>query len=281
MLGLTEVLKLFGFATPFIYAAATYGFFRWLDKKASGPAKKALSGWLVPKQYDRAALRGAVLELFDRVYTQPLFDLRAFFRSALITISVTLVAIFHARLPHTSAIIRDPEFSLDVIHTTRLVVRDYTNTIFIVNVIFDYIALFIIRSRLADSRITPFLALTIGPLLGVLFVALCIFARTCIGLLTVTQEDDYWWLNIDIVLPMIMDQYYLTTSASALVVHLWLPYFALCVSLVKGLNYLLLAVNKAQWFLKRGKDHPLEAIGFVAAPLMFLGAVAVQMLVSR
>src|SRR5258708_4525759 len=200
MLGLTEVLKLFGFATPFIYAAATYGFFRWLDKKASGPAKKALSGWLVPKQYDRAALRGAVLELFDRVYTQPLFDLLAFFRSALI---------------------------------------------------------------------------------GVLFVALCIFARTCIGLLTVTQEDDYWWLNIDIVLPMIMDQYYLTTSASALVVHLWLPYFALCVSLVKGLNYLLLAVNKAQWFLKRGKDHPLEAIGFVAAPLMFLGAVAVQMLVSR
>src|SRR5258708_1493398 len=89
------------------------------------------------------------------------------------------------------------------------------------------------ESRLADSRITPFLALTIGPLLGVLFVALCIFARTCIGLLTVTQEDDYWWLNIDIVLPMIMDQYYLTTSASALVVHLWLPYFALCVSLVQ------------------------------------------------
>jgi hypothetical protein len=69
----TEVLKLLGFTTPFIYAAATYGFFRWLDKKASGPAKKAISGWLVPRQYDRTGIASAILELFDRVYTQPLF----------------------------------------------------------------------------------------------------------------------------------------------------------------------------------------------------------------
>jgi hypothetical protein len=34
---LTEMLKLLGFTTPFIYAVTTYGFFHWLDKKASGP----------------------------------------------------------------------------------------------------------------------------------------------------------------------------------------------------------------------------------------------------
>jgi hypothetical protein len=56
-----------------------------------------------------------------------------------------------------------------------------------------------------------------------------------------------------------------------------LPFFALSVGVLKLLNYLLRAANTAQWFLKRGKDHPLEAVGFVAAPLMFLGAVAVQM----
>jgi hypothetical protein len=29
-------MKLLGFTTPLLYAAATYGFFLWLDKKASG-----------------------------------------------------------------------------------------------------------------------------------------------------------------------------------------------------------------------------------------------------
>jgi hypothetical protein len=74
------------------------------------------------------------------------------------------------------------------------------------------------------------------------------------------------------------DRYTLVTSAGALLVHLWLPLFALCVGLLKGLNYFLLAANAAKWFLKRGKDHPLEAVGFVAAPLVFLAAAVVQML---
>jgi hypothetical protein len=52
-----------------------------------------------------------------------------------------------------------------------------------------------------------------------------------------------------------------------------LPFFALSVGVLK---LLLRAAKTAQWFLKRGKDYPLEAVGFVAAPLMFLGAV-VQM----
>jgi hypothetical protein len=50
---------------------------------------------------------------------------------------------------------------------------------------------------------------------------------------------------------------------------------------LKGLNYFLSAAHRAQWFLKRGKDHPLEAVGFVAAPLMFLGAVAFQVFLPK
>jgi hypothetical protein len=65
---LTEIARLLGFTTPLIYAAATYGFFLWLDTKSSGPAKKAIAGWLQPKQYDRAAIRSAILDLFDKVY---------------------------------------------------------------------------------------------------------------------------------------------------------------------------------------------------------------------
>ena len=49
-----------GLHKPLVYAAATCGFFLWLDKKASGPAKKAIS--LQPKEYDRAAIAAAILE---------------------------------------------------------------------------------------------------------------------------------------------------------------------------------------------------------------------------
>jgi hypothetical protein len=40
---LTEALKLLGFTAPFAYAAAVYGVFHFLDKKASGQAKKAIA----------------------------------------------------------------------------------------------------------------------------------------------------------------------------------------------------------------------------------------------
>src|SRR6266436_3548644 len=92
---LTELMKqLPGYAPAFAYASITYGFFLWLDKKASGPAKKAISGWLVPKAYDRAAISVAILEMFDRLYTQPLLSLRAFRRSAVITIVISCIVVY-------------------------------------------------------------------------------------------------------------------------------------------------------------------------------------------
>ncbi len=90
---LAEVLKALGFTTPFIYAAATYGLFHLADKKASGQAKRAISGWLEPKEYDKAAVSAAIIEMFDRVYTRPLLSWRALFRSALITFAVTLIVL--------------------------------------------------------------------------------------------------------------------------------------------------------------------------------------------
>jgi hypothetical protein len=40
---------------------------------------------------------------------------------------------------------------------------------------------------------------------------------------------------------------------------------------------LLGAARKAQWFLKDGKEHPLDAVGYVAACIVFLSVVACQM----
>jgi hypothetical protein len=115
------------------------------------------------------------------------------------------------------------------------------------------------------------------------FVSLCLVVRTTV----------YWLIlhylarvgsTIAFILAWrtsIIGDFALSLSEGALLVHLWLPLFAISVVLLKGLNYFLLAAKTAQWFLKRGKDHPLEAVGFVAAPLVFIGATAVQLLVSR
>ena len=285
---LTELVKVLGFTTPLIYAAATYGFFLWLDEKASGPAKKAISGWLVPKEYDRAAVQAAILELFDKVYTQPLLTWRAFRRSALITTSITLAIIFEYE-PQLITLSGFPieEDTNELYYSNRIMLASFSLTAFAVNVASDYIALYIIRRRLADYLITPFAALIVGPILGLSFVIFCIFIRAwpymeinfvieyafnqTSYLVLATTEDVRQFFTTDLTT-------LLTTSAGALIVHMWLPLFALCVGLLTGLNYLLLAANTAQWFLKRGKDHPLEAVGFVAAPLVLLVAAEVQLL---
>jgi hypothetical protein len=46
---------------------------------------------------------------------------------------------------------------------------------------------------------------------------------------------------------------------------------------LKALNLFRLWVGGAQWFLKSGKDHPLDAIGYVAGAVVFAGAGALRL----
>jgi hypothetical protein len=286
----TEVLKLLGFSTPFIYAAATYGFFHWLDRKASGPAKRAISGWLEPKEYDKAAVQAAVLEVFDKVYTRPLLAWRAFFRSMAISV-ITLFIFLH-------------ELGLDVKLANSYYWPDedllrYVLWYFIfpfmltINVVFDFIALFVVRHWLAKHNLSPAKALIIGPFMGILLVAALLVIRNTIidvvadwllGRISTSLNDAAWYVSYIIQMfvgyapgKSLPD----AAVTAALFVHLWLPFFALCVGLVKGSNYFLFATKHAQWFLKQGQQHPFDALGLVAAPLVFIIAVAVQMLVSK
>jgi len=332
---LTEALKLLGFTTPLIYAAATYGFFHWLDKKASGPAKRAISGWLEPKEYDKAAVAAAVVELFDRVYTTPLLAWRAFFRSASITVVVTIIVIHeligiasfftfddgadlepiieNAADPEPENAASEPFFKKDAewsIVTHAISEAAEWSIIITINIVSDYLALFIIRRWLSRAS-RPVVALLFGPLLGIVLVTAIAtlrtiivvaftyataFIGTAISLYIYHNIAPDWWRLLSVVGGIIIEYlpsaYDLRTiynhgtsigasNIAALVVHLWLPFFALCVGLAKGLHYFQSATKGAQWFLKRGKDHPFDALGLVAAPLVFIVAVAVQMLVSK
>jgi hypothetical protein len=68
--------------------------------------------------------------------------------------------------------------------------------------------------------------------------------------------------------------------ASAFLVHSWLLLFAFGVVVVHLINSLRLATRQTMWFLKRGKDHPLQAIGFVSATAIFLVAASASVIKS-
>ena len=68
----------------------------------------------------------------------------------------------------------------------------------------------------------------------------------------------------------------IAVMAPALIIHLWLPLFALSTLIARLVFWIGRAVEKAQWFLKQGDAHPLKAIGMVATILVFGSAMLVK-----
>ena len=67
--------------------------------------------------------------------------------------------------------------------------------------------------------------------------------------------------------------FFLVWALPALAVFVWLLLFALGILTARLLTALSWIVGRTQ-FLKEGKEHPLKAIGYVAAVAVFLGIVA-------
>jgi hypothetical protein len=170
---LKQIAEKLGYATPLIYAGMAYKLFGWLDNEVSAQAKAALSramkldaigrlGTLPNKQ-----LADALVEVFDRLYTYPLKSGRAFLRSALFTIVVTLVFLYEMSDIVTPV-------------TSRVVFSVIYATLF--NVGADYISLFIIRAWLMRAGRRPVLALLGGTLIGAAFVYVVTTVRAVIPL---------------------------------------------------------------------------------------------------
>jgi hypothetical protein len=113
------------------------------------------------------------------------------------------------------------------------------------NILSDYLALFIIRHRLSRA-IRPVVALHLDHSWVSCWLTVLVFLRQIVVNVIVNSVGllDAWWrLQGDLG--------------------------------VANLSYIAATSNSYI-----GKDHPLDALGFVAAPLIFLVAVAVQTLVS-
>jgi hypothetical protein len=127
-------------------------------------------------------------------------------------------------------------------------------------IISDYISLFIVR-RFLNAKIA-LVARVLGALAsGVVTVTLLYFIGLMVSASLLPEFGDHdwgWWYSFAVTLP------------AALLIHLWLPAFALGAVGFRILKPMLKTIRRAQWFLKRGNDHPFEAIGLVAAVPVFL-----------
>jgi hypothetical protein len=273
-----ELLRLLGLGTPVIYAAAIYGLFHWLDANVSEGGKEAISRLLDLKDYDSKQVSAAFVEVFDRLYSSPLLSTRAFLRSSVITLVTSGIFICE------SAWFRDLFvffFKAWIEGWIFWAVLGTTIVSLVVNIVSDYASLFLIRAWLTRAMSRPAATLLIAAMIGAfIIVTTFAFRFTLAGLLQMnvgvlsrnvlaTAED---------VSPHMLWEAYVPALLffPGIVVFAWLPLFAIGIVFLRIINPLSVAVRKAQWFLKDGKDHPLDAVGYVAAAIVFAVLVVWQ-----
>jgi hypothetical protein len=269
---LVELTKLVpSLAIPGAYGAAAFGLFHWLDKKASGQAKRAISEWLKPLPYDRAAVRAAVVELFDRIYTSPLLSFRAFGRSMLFTLFVAgIFAIGFVRDDYIQEWARVTSIFHVFINIVPFILS---------NIVTDYLSLFLIRRWLEIKGGNPLVVVLVGLSIGIIGIMLInavisvLWIQLADGITFYKAIAKYFDLAQGALAGMLIGERFIFAAVG---VHLWLLLLALGVVLLQFLNFFISATEKTQWFLKQGRNHPLDAIGYVAAVIVFLTTVALQ-----
>src|ERR1051325_1904192 len=158
----SEALKILGLTTPLLYGALIYGFFHYLDKRASGEAKRAISAWLETFRYDAGAVASAMMELFDKIYGIPLLARRAFLRSVLFTVGVTTAFLYESGELRT----------LVNLAGFTIIGRMAFASFLLINCLADYAALFLIRPMLGIGSDRPIAVLLAGIIAGATIVAL-------------------------------------------------------------------------------------------------------------
>jgi hypothetical protein len=289
--------KYFGLGLVFALTGFTYGFFLWIDKRVSVAAKEAMATWFSPGAIDQKAMASALLEMFDLIYGKPLLSLRAFLRSAAISIVLTLLFVILRQIHGFYGI-----GGLD--DTADYIIEIWAP--FISNILSDYISLFVVRRWLEDNSRSPLAVVATGTLIGSAIILAFFVFRLEIGGLALEFGDflfDWSSFGLNSLLTGIknandgvMDQLGLSSTSfetagtiwgtfvdelvpAALAVHLWLPLFGLGLFILRGGALFAKPVAFMRWFLEQGDNHPYEAVGYVAAGTVFLTGAIVHWLI--
>jgi len=294
---LKKLAEHLGFAAPFGYAALAFSLFSWADKELSVEAKDLLARTMRFKDYKNEQIASALVEVFDRIYTGRAVDQvvhqsdlsrsdaeviwdkrlanwlgnllgwRAFFRSSLFTTIILAIYVFEL---YRYGLYRPTDLGQE---SSVLLIS------WVFNVFTDYLSLFAIRPALTQSGKKPVAGLFWGFAWGCWIVFLGQLARAQF----VEASLQGWETNKfrSDFLPdsdAFLFSDYLVWPAFAVLA--WLPLFALGIVIVRLLTPLSSMVGTVQWFLKEGKEHPLKAIGYVAAVVVFLATVAGRVVLS-
>jgi hypothetical protein len=257
---LVDALTLLGLSTPFIYAGATYSVFLYLDNKASDDAKGIVAGWLKPLDFKEVNVASATVELFDRLYTQPLLGWRAFMRSAVFSIVIFFLAMYEFGLV-------DDFFGSFPPIEYRGEGSSIVMVALVANIVSDYLSLFVIRAWLNVADRRPVVSLFGAAAIGALVVVFIFIVRDNI-LAWITFGS--FEMSLETLKISNLTSRHNFSMWAAVAVHFWLLLFALGILVLRLLSPLLWAAGKVQWFIKQGQFHPVEAVGYVAAALVFV-----------
>jgi hypothetical protein len=280
-----KFFELLGLGVPLSLGATTYGVFAWLDSNASDEATKVISSWLHGRSHNKPDLGNLIINAFDRIYTSPLLTFRAFRRSATISMLMWLLGYF---IPFCIGFLFFPEHNefhriMEGLSLIDLFVGLILTLPFII--LSDYISLFFVRTFLSLARVHPVIA-SIGAFIIGVGIILAIFGLlgTALAPLWIVDSDkEILDVAPDFVINLRIDYILLGGLGSplgilspALIIHLWLPLFALSSLAARLVFPMFRAAEKAQWFLKQGDTHPLKAIGVVATIIVFGSAMLVK-----
>jgi hypothetical protein len=146
---------------------------------------------------------------------------------------------------------------------------------FLSNSISDYVSLFVIRRWLLMGGHKPVIAIFIGALIGMLVVSAAMSGVAIVfGMLSFYIINDPFFFLTSLWGAIFQDPFGEPLLLSAFAVHSWLILFGIGILSLRLLNLLRLSLARMQWFLKQGHFHPLDAIGYVAAVIVFFATVA-------
>jgi hypothetical protein len=127
---------------------------------------------------------------------------------------------------------------------------------------------------------SPLFALTTGPIIGAIVIITFYLVRDVgeFSISTMSFHFRYFLEDIQMWFAAIQNPVgqRRILLIPAIAVHLWLPLFAFGVVFAKAINSFRSSAVWAQWFLKKGREHPLQAIGYVGATLVFIGTGLAQ-----
>jgi hypothetical protein len=274
---IATLLDHLGYPTPLLCAAAAYGLFHWLDENTSDEAKAAITSTMQGQGLEADRIVSALLEIFDRIYTYPLWSIRAFRRSFFLTIVASFVTF--PTVSRVAGMLPPPKSGniYTIFETLMLLTLSLS-----VNILTDYVSLFYVRRWLRTAADRPVLALTLGALAAILIVTLGNLLRD-IMLIFINVKGHFY---IPPLSKQALDFLAFIFAASlifsipALIVFVWLPLFAIGILVARITGPLFRAVGKIQWFLKEGQTHPLRAVGCVAAIVVLGFGIILQTLLE-